>query len=147
MPGVFWPAALKTPSAAANVRQTDDATLLFRAIGAGGATFQNLVGNVAELVCDEADELDIQPDRKSPEGVRKFSATHTGSIAVIGGSALSAPELELFKSYPVNSVAEPYADVGVRLAFSAPAHTIAERLKWSLDEQQYLPAAIARAEK
>ena len=38
----------------------------------------------------------------------------------------------------MNSPAEPYCDVGFRLAFTAPAASPAERLQVILAEQQFL---------
>ena len=31
-----------------------------------------------------------------------------------------------------------YSDVGIRLAFTAPAHSLAERLKWALAGEDYI---------
>jgi len=135
--GVYWPKDLDRP-AAATARSTDDKTLFFRSVNTGGGTFQNIIGNVAELVCDRDDLLDTLPDARSIDGVRRFCESYPSSIQIIGGSGLSAPELELTRPYPVNSTTEPYADVGLRLAFTAPARTMAERMKHIIDAQPYL---------
>jgi hypothetical protein len=59
---------------------------------------------------------------------------------------LSAPGAGREAAVPRGSPAEPYADVGVRFAFTAPARTIAERLKRYIGEQPYLAApAVAKA--
>jgi hypothetical protein len=142
--GAFWSKSLK-PSVAGStaIRNVDDKTLFFRPVTAGGGAFPNLLGNVAELVCDAPDAFDALPDRASAAVVRQFCQTHAGQIMVVGGSAFSEPALDPARPYPVNATAEPYADVGVRLAFTAPARSTAERLKWFLDEQPYLTAVAA----
>ena len=113
----------------------------------GGSTFLDLVGNVAEFVCDAPDAFDALSQgppaavaqRKTAAAMAGFAKSSADKLAVIGGSAFSDPSLEVTRPYPVNSPAEPYADVGFRLAFTAPAASVAERLKWVLDEQSYLP--------
>ena len=146
--GVFRPKDAKPPVDVGLVRDVDDKTLLFRPVTAGGGgPFANLIGNVAELVCDEADAFDALPDRASPAALRQYAKAYGGQVAVVGGSAFSDPALELTKPYSLPSTAAPYADVGVRLAFTAPARTTAERLKWYLDEQGYLTAANPGATK
>lgn len=147
MSGVFWPKGQgRPPTGAAAVRPGDDKTLLFRPVANGSGTFQNLLGNVAEYACDSPDALEALPDRRSADGVRRFCAQHGNTIMVVGGSALSAPDLDPKQPHPVGSPADAYADVGVRLAFTAPARTIAERLKRYVGEQPYLAAAaVAKA--
>jgi hypothetical protein len=117
------------------VHPIDDRTLFFRPVTGGAGQFQNLVGNVAEFVCDQADAFDAIPAarRRSVEGVQQFGKQYGTSVMVIGGSAFSAPELDVARAYPVASPAEPYADVGVRPAFTAPAASVADRLKGLLD--------------
>jgi len=129
------------PSARAG--QQNDHTLFFRTVdspelGAGASGgFHHLVGNVAEIVCDAAQPFEKYNDKATPEGVRRFATANAGAIAVIGGSALSPPELPLDKPLPVKPGAA-YADVGFRLAFTAPSRSLAERLEWVLGEQDYL---------
>lgn len=91
-----------------------DGVLYFQPVETGaGSTFRHLVGNVAEFVDD------------SPMG---FSGgDDSRSYRVIGGSALSSPELGT--DQPLQLVTNPldnfmiptntYADVGFRLAFDA----------------------------
>ncbi|HEX8915849.1 MAG TPA: hypothetical protein VF796_26070, partial [Humisphaera sp.] len=136
--GVFWPTGTPRPAAASAATRGDDGVLFFRTVAAGGGTFKNLVGNVAELTCDQPDAWDHARDRKTVDGVRKFGQTYASHLCVIGGSAFSPPELDPLRPQPLASAAEPFCDVGVRLAFTAPARSTAERLKWFLDEQKYL---------
>jgi hypothetical protein len=106
--------------------------------------FLHLVGNVAEFVCDASDAFDAWADKRTHDGIIAFlGKLGDRPISVIGGSALSPPELDVTKPYKVNSASEPYADVGFRLAFTAPAKDPAERLRWVLDEQQYLQVATS----
>ena len=77
----------------------DDGVLCFTPVDQGGGTFFNLIGNVAEIV------------------------TQGEKFAVIGGSALSAPEVDPLTAYTTRNV---YArrgandDVGFRLALDVP---------------------------
>lgn len=91
-----------------------DGVLYFQAVDGGGAsTFKHLVGNVAEFVDD------------SPAGYA--GSEETRSYRVVGGSAISPPELGTDQALPL--VTDPldnfmvptntYADVGFRLAFDA----------------------------
>lgn len=165
MSGVFHPrAAPMVPSSAkiwvrGDGQALSDGTLFFRTVspaaatatsaaatwGAGG-TFYNIVGNVAEFTCDGPDAFDGLPEtqKRSAAGIAEFAQTAGGALNVIGGSALSAPDLPPDMPYPPNAPDESYADVGFRLAFSLPAKSDAERLKWALDEQPYLTAATER---
>jgi len=155
--GAYWPADRPRPGQP-NCHDNNDGTLLFRKVDApGGSTFLNLVGNVAEFVCNAPEAFDGLPDRQAPEVVARFATSmvkgdnakgsnglkdpgERGKLFVIGASALSDPSLDPIKPYPVSSPTEPFADVGFRLAFTAPVLTVAERLKWAIDEQQFLPA-------
>jgi hypothetical protein len=149
--GAFWPRDYKGPrrtGADAEVQRTRDNNLWFREVddggGSGGAVFQNLVGNVAELVWDDPRGFEQMRDRSLP-AVYKLLEQQPDKLFVIGGSALSAPELDATQPLPVDlgrSDAPPsawagYADVGMRLAFSAPS-TPVQRLLSMLREQSYL---------
>jgi hypothetical protein len=152
--GAYWPKDRPRPGEP-NVHDNNDGTLLFRKVDSpAGSTFLNLVGNVAELVCNAPEAFDGMPDRRTPDAVAQFAASMVkspreastpkagdrGKLFVIGASALSDPALDPIKPYPVTSPNEPFADVGFRLAFTAPALSLSDRLKWAIDEQQYLPA-------
>jgi formylglycine-generating enzyme required for sulfatase activity len=134
--------------AAAKSGPQNDRTLYFRTVdspelgtGARGG-FYHLVGNVAELVCEGAQPFEKYNDKFTPEGVKRFAAANADGIAVIGGSALSPPELPLDKPLPVKP-GSAYADVGFRLAFTAPSRSLAERLEWVLGDQDYVWPANA----
>jgi hypothetical protein len=105
------------------------------------------VGNVAEFTCDAPDLFDALPaeQKRTAQAVARFAAMAAAAkkLSVIGGSALSDPSLKVDEPYLVTSPAEPYADVGFRLAFTAPAQSVAERLRWALDEQPYVATAKA----
>jgi hypothetical protein len=137
--GVFLPEGLKVGTGAdATSGKENDGTLFFRKESdAGGGTFHHLVGNVAEIVCDAPGEFDSWQEKRTPEGVATFAMQLKEKLFVIGGSALSPPEVEVDKPYPLARTDRAYADVGMRLAFTAPVKTLAERLKWVLLEQPY----------
>ncbi|HWE98158.1 MAG TPA: SUMF1/EgtB/PvdO family nonheme iron enzyme [Tepidisphaeraceae bacterium] len=123
----------------ASSRAGDDGALYFRPVAsAAGSVFHHLVGNVAEYVCDASAPFDAWPEKKTAEGVRKFAEQFPGSLSVIGGSALSAPQTPVDKPLPVEHAEESYADVGLRLAFTAPSRSLAEKARWALGDQPYL---------
>jgi formylglycine-generating enzyme required for sulfatase activity len=138
--GVFAPAGLKATDGVAGFRSGEDGVLLFRPVNGGAGTFKNLVGNVAELLCDQPDAWDHLADRKTADGIARFVQANGSQLRVVGGSAFSPPELDPLRPAALTSAAEPFCDVGVRLAFTAPARSTAERLKWFIDEQAYLSA-------
>lgn len=99
--GVFEPGALrgsvKQLGDAEAVTEVDDGVLwLAPASGAADGRVEHLVGNVAELVMDEP-----------------------GKFLVIGGSAMSAPQVKVDEPYAVEAMrrSSGWSDVGVRLAF------------------------------
>lgn len=92
----------------------NDGVLYFQPVDVGaGSTFRHIVGNVAEFVDD------------SPAGFA--GPEESRSYRVIGGSAISAPELGVDQPLPMVTDARDnymvptnfYADVGFRLAFDA----------------------------
>ena len=108
------------------VEGSNDGHIWFEPVETGGTKFHLLVGNVAEFVY-------------SDKSMRTF--------AVIGGSALSPPELWDGKAKPF-SEAYPYdkanrkefSDVGFRLAFDAPQKSIIEVLNEAVAAAKYLDA-------
>ena len=138
--------------AAAKAYPHRDGTLFFRPAGRGGGrALQHLVGNVAEFVCDAPDAFEQLPE-KNAQRVKAFAAEAAPRLSVIGGSALSPPEVPYDVPHPVKPGAA-FADVGFRLAFTAPSRNLAEKLEWVLAGQGFLrpggdgAAKTARAEK
>ncbi len=138
--GIFHPQGDASATGAdAHSRPENDGTLFFRRVnGPGGGTFHQLVGNVAEFLCDAPDAFESWPDKGTADGIGKFVAQSSIGLKVIGGSALSPPELPVDKPLPLPRTDTGYADVGLRLAFTAPAHSLAEKLAWALAGQPYL---------
>lgn len=98
--GAYLPRSVSAPTGAqATALGTDDGVLWLTPVDQGGGTFFNLIGNVAEIV--------RQGDK----------------FAIIGGSALSAPEVDPMTAYTTRNA---YArrgyndDVGFRLALDVP---------------------------
>ncbi len=91
----------------------------------------HLVGNVAEYVYDgdKADEV-IKGDKKpDPKAINDMQP---GSFFVIGGSALSPPEMAFNEKLAIPNdgrVKTGYSDVGFRLAYTAPRLTIVQVLQ------------------
>jgi hypothetical protein len=136
--GIYLPPGPKPATGtAAKALPVRDGTLYFRAAdGAGGTTFRQLVGNVAELVCEASERFEQLKDRR-PLQVKNFAAEATEGLFVLGGSALSPPEVPNDKPLPVKSGAA-YADVGFRLAFTAPSRNLGEKLEWVLAGQGFV---------
>ena len=121
------------------MRPENDGALFFQTVGAsGGVVFHHLVGNVAQFTCDASESFDHLADKKTAEGIRKFVEDSPKSIYVIGGSALSPPEIPFDKPQAVAHADEAYADVGIRLAFTAPSRTLAEKVKWVMGSPKFI---------
>ena len=99
--------------------------------------FRNLVGNVAEFVFDDPAALaKVEP---TPAEVDKLLRASIDKLRVIGGSALSSPDLKVETPYPVDPAElHGFSDVGFRLAFTAPAEPLQARLRRTLTAQGYL---------
>ena len=130
--GIFLPpgAQAKQGENALGMAGRDDGVLWFAPMGSGGG-FEHLVGNVAEFVLDcpeRFDETFREPRSISAADVIEFLRENAGAVGVIGGSALSPPELWDGKERPfgrawpigVGQLRAGAADVGFRLAFTAP---------------------------
>jgi hypothetical protein len=132
----------------ATSRSENDGALYFQpANGSGGAIFHHLVGNVAEYVCDAPEAFDRAGDKKTAVGIRAFVEHAPKSLYVIGGSALSPPEVPFDKPQPVAKTDEAYADVGIRLAFTAPSKSLAEKVKWAIGSPPFIWAEAKVAGK
>jgi formylglycine-generating enzyme required for sulfatase activity len=138
--GIFRPEDVSIPAGPqAQARPENDGTLFFRTVnGPGGGTFHQLIGNVAQFICEAPDAFDDWQDKSSAAAVRKFLDQAPDSLFVIGGSALSPPDMPLQTPLPLQHTDIGYADVGFRLAFTAPARSLSERLGWVLSGQSYL---------
>ena len=128
---------------------TNDGALFFRPVGVeGGSVFHHLVGNVAEFLCSEPGKFDQMRRRNSLSGLADFVHEHAASLYVIGGSALSPPNVAVDKPLPVARADQSYCDVGLRLAFTAPPRSLAERINWAIGGKGYLwPAPSAGKEQ
>jgi len=123
--GIFVPPGVKVARGgdAAPAAEADDGTLWFSPVGSGIA-FQHLAGNAAEFVFEKPQLLD-KARGSGPAQVAALVKTHRDTVRVIGGSALSPPELwdgrarPFATAWPVAETSEGYSDVGFRLAFTA----------------------------
>jgi hypothetical protein len=138
-----WNRGLKTgrPTAAPDAELYSDGLLWFRAVADGGqGPFRNLVGNVAEFVIDDPA---VWKDLAAPGGWKSAGKLIArAKVMVIGGSALSPPELRWDQpvAQPPEEASRKYADVGFRLALPAPAsrEPVLAKLRKTVDAQAYL---------
>ncbi|MBT4817992.1 MAG: hypothetical protein HON70_19960, partial [Lentisphaerae bacterium] len=123
--GMFVDAEATGPDATTTVG-SDDGVLWFRkAAHSSSAVFVGLLGNVAEYVLVAAG----RPPSAAPEELTE--------IAVIGGSALWPPGVS--EEAPQTNL-DPdlgFADVGLRLAFTAPPESCAGQLARIVRRQSY----------
>lgn len=101
----------------------DDGRLWFApaADGTGGQRrFSHLIGNVAEYVFEDAAALEAQGVEDALE-FESLADRHADKVGIIGGSSMSPPNLALDSAYRPNpdDWFTGFADVGIRLAFSA----------------------------
>ena len=155
--GIFWPIGRpdthdKTGDKAIDSSlPSDDHTLWFRPVqSAGGNVYKGLVGNVAEYVFNDPAAADAAlAAADDPKAVDAFVKANIGKMAVIGGSALSPPGLDIATPYPVPPPEIPpwvgYSDVGLRLAFTAQKQTKRMQLQDLLKKQPYQAGAGASA--
>jgi|GEM_PF-1734357 len=108
----------------------------------------DLRGNVAELVTRSP--LDPAPLLDPSAGdiqsrLRTFRSAHKSAFAVVGGSALSAPNepLDEPQAYNVFTGSRGFADVGLRLAFPAPEFSPAQRVRVLLEDAPVLGGRVA----
>jgi hypothetical protein len=104
--------------AAARARGENDGILWFTRTSIGaGARVKNLVGNVAEFVINDGPAM----ERTQATSAALSGMLERAGLAVIGGSALSDPQLAVDQAQTVSlfDSAEGLSDVGVRLAFNA----------------------------
>lgn len=122
----------------ARTHGSNDGALLFRPVSlSGGSVFHHLVGNVAEYLCDEPDNAESLVKNHTPQAILDFVGRASRSLYVIGGSALSPPNVPADKPLPVPRTDQSYCDVGLRLAVSAPPRSLAEKVTWALRDVNY----------
>lgn len=144
--GIFVPEKTKRSGRDAEAVQpgVDDQRLWFDKVnGDAGRTFHHLVGNVATFALADRENTDqlLRRGNVRPQDARDL-LQQPGVLSVIGASALSPPEIDwndprpqpLNVRYAQNHGG--YADVGIRLAFSAPTDTLAT---YVLQNARYLP--------
>jgi hypothetical protein len=143
--GIFWPGDMPEPQRRTDRNATErttenDGYLWFSAVGIGsGAPIRNMIGNVAEYVFESAQEPGATTPM-SPESIVELLDKQAKSLFVIGGSAMSPPELEIDRPYPVAPAAarRGFSDVGLRLAFAPPDESLLEKFKRLVAAQPYL---------
>ncbi|MBS0197460.1 MAG: SUMF1/EgtB/PvdO family nonheme iron enzyme [Planctomycetes bacterium] len=147
--GAFWPTGMAKASPAQDgdaATEADDGRLWFApcaASGEGGGAFQNLVGNVAEYVYEDAAAADAAP--VTAAAVESLLGRGE-KVRVIGGSALSNKAIDPRTPQTVGwtQAREGFSDVGIRLAFSASkaAGAGAGVAPWKqlTDNAAYIPA-------
>lgn len=100
----------------------DDGVVWFRGVDLGGATFRDLVGNVAEYVIADAADVAVITDEyvRSSRNLRTLGS----KLGVMGGSAMSPSEMRPsdfvgLTSLNASGLKAGFSDVGFRLAFSS----------------------------
>ncbi len=139
-------------SAALEYEDKSDGVVWLRPVPEAGVVrgLADLYGNVAELVTRSP--LDPAPLIDSSKGgilarLKTFRSAHKNDYAVLGGSALSAPgeSLDQPQSYNVFTGSRGFADVGIRLAFTAPDFSPVQRVRVMLEDPPVLkPASVTR---
>lgn len=120
-------------------RPSGDGALFFRPVDSGGGSvFHHLAGNVAEYLCEDWERFESLPDPRSPQAISSFASEAAGGMGVVGGSALSPPDVPTDRPIPLTRTDRGFADVGFRLALSAPPRSLAEKVKWALAGQDYV---------
>lgn len=111
----------------------DDGVLWLSPAQAGDRPrFQNLVGNVFEMV------LDVPPETPWPAATalecEKFVAAHAEELHAIGASAFSGPEIDAHRVIPIanDDFRVGASDLGLRLAFTAASRVATQSLSQRL---------------
>jgi hypothetical protein len=111
---------------------------------------EDLVGNVAIYVLDNPDQVKaLEKPGIALADARKVVVDSKSQLFVIGGSALSPPNVPLDKPQPLppkvigraDVAAQGFSDVGVRLAFSEPIESIPDGIARITAKADYLFAA------
>lgn len=128
-----------------------DAGAGFRPVGTYRHVFHDLVGNVAEFVIDEpwheSEQLKVPHGPSGQKALADwFVAEHRlNEVAVIGGSALSPPQLDPCSpaTLPADGQHLAFADVGFRLAFTDPRYAPTP-LQAAIRAARYVTATVAK---
>ncbi len=109
------------------------------------AALADLRGNVAELITRAPVDPTALMDRgrgNIQTRIKAFRSAHKNAFAVAGGSALSVPTASPGIPQPYNlfTGSRGFADVGLRLAFSAPDFSPAQRVRLLLADPPILGA-------
>jgi hypothetical protein len=105
----------------------------------------HLVGNVAEFVFDGDTATAVIPNSTpSIAAIEDTLKNNAGRVFVVGGSALSPPDIPFHEKQPV-SLSTPaaksgFCDVGLRLTYTAPIDSILDVLVNAFKDPKYLPA-------
>ena len=154
--GLAWADSDRLLAAASTDRNTldhvddNDAVVWLRPVLEAGGThgLADLRGNVAELVTRRPVDASALLDPGTGDiqtRLRAFRSAHKDAFAVVGGSALSAPDEPHDQplSYNLFTGSRGFADVGLRLAFPAPDYSPAQRVRVLLQSPPILGATIA----
>ncbi len=136
--GVFWPeGAERVPSHQDNALavEGDDGSPWFAGASGQQGAFRHLIGNAAEFVIVAAEPPAVAT--ATPAAIE--AALAAAGVAVVGGSAISPPAVDPMTAYPVSlaRASNGFADVGFRLAFTAPrglgGGSYAQRLRTAME--------------
>ncbi len=144
--GAFRPEGVEKregPDATAGAE--DDGVLWFAPVDADtDHTFRHIVGNVAEYVVDDRDAWGDAADQPAAmaDALRRAGelVKDESRVRVLGASAISPPEAKADEPYPLPRRARGgFADVGFRLAFTAPSEQLEDVLDRFAAAGLYLP--------
>ena len=136
--GIFWPKSIASSdrkvsrdAVVPGDAGTDKRLWPAKTSADEGRKFAHLVGNVAEYVFDSPEAV-ANLKALTPDGLQSLLASAAGGAGgkVIGGSAMSAPQVPFGKPQPLASPGgrDGYSDVGFRLAFFAGRERLQSRV-------------------
>lgn len=139
--GAFLPNNPPSESGARSRAENDGILWFTRTTIGPGSRVKNLVGNVAEFVISDGPTM----ERTQATSAALSGMLERAGLAVIGGSALSDPQLAVDQAQTVSlfDAGEGLSDVGVRLAFNAsgtapPKEPLIERLKKLVTDEAFV---------
>jgi hypothetical protein len=107
----------------------------------GSGIPHDLIGNVAEYVFDAPSANAVIKDANpKTDAINATMAAEAKNLFVIGGSSLSPPQIPLLQKQPVleGTADTGFADVGFRLAYTAPIDSITDVLAAAFKSPPYL---------